>query len=60
MEGKKKKRKRRRERRKGERVQEGSQVSSLGDQLVGAIIPAETKVSEENDEYGWGHPAGDV
>lgn len=32
----------------------------MGDWLVDAVIPTEMKISEEDDEYGWGHPVGDV
>lgn len=26
--------------------------------MVDAVLPIDTKVSEEDDEYGWGHPIG--
>lgn len=41
-------------------IQESSQVSSLGDWLVDAVIPTEMKVPEEDDGYSWGHPVGVV
>ena len=47
---------------KGEekRVCECSQFSGLADCLVDAVFPTETRASEEEDKYGWGHPVGDV
>lgn len=46
--------------REEKRVWECSQFPGLADCLVDAVFPTETKASEEEDKYGWGHPGGDV